>query len=261
MHSVHAQEPESPIPSDDTAHNSILWDVSNGGGIQEHYAKLTLGLSKAVSTSLSLTSASDGAQGFSAGIIRNSEKGWLGLDYKTIEQSNDISSQSMALNGGRIVGDWAFSITPRYTRTSVYAKTGSKQSSSISAGLSAGLTHRGKDLDIGAETGVNFYSDRLDSYITDSRKIGKVGLQSQLTTTGLEQSYWSAFLSRYHSWGELGLDYLDTVTAVDLSHSQSVAASIVYYLSRQWDLRLALMQGVYSGSTQSTFTVGAKYYW
>ena len=262
IHSVYAQEAEVPNPSDEVARSNLLWDVSSGGGILENYAKLTLGLSKRVSANASLTQTSDGTLGISATINRNSEKAWIGLSYKSIEVSNDIATQSLALNTGRVVGDWDFSLTPRYTRTSIYGQKGSKQSSAIGApGVSLGATHHGKKMDVGADAGVNFYSSRLDSYINDSRMIGRIGLQSQLTTTGLEQAYWSAFMTRYHAWGNWGLDYLDTVSAVDLNHSQSVAVRMVYYFGKQWDLRLGLMQSVYAGTAQNTVTLGAKYFW
>jgi hypothetical protein len=259
---VHAQEPEAADSVDQSPRHNILWDVSNGGGIVENYAKVTLGLSKRVSANASLTQASDGTQGYSAGINRNFEKGWLGVNYKTISVSNDVSTQSLALYTGRVSGNWDFSFTPSYTRTSVYGQKGGKQSNTIGApGISAGVSHRGKNMDLGIDSGMNFYSGRLDSYISDSRMIGMIGLQSQLTTTGLEKSYWSVYMRRYQSWGDWGLDYLDSVSAVDLSHSQSTAARVVYYLGKQWDLRLALIQSVYSGAAQNSVTVGAKYYW
>jgi len=259
---LHAQQTDTKQPADASPQNNVLWDVSNGGGIVGNYGQLTLGISKGVSATASVTQASDGTQGYSAGLNRNTETGWLGVNYKTISVSNDFSTQTFTLYTGRIVDKWDFSFSPSYIRTSVYGQKGSKQSNTIGApGLSLGLAHHGKKMDVGLNGGMNFYSSNLDSYITDSRKIDNVGLQTQLTTTGLEKSYWSVYMRRYQSWGDWGLDYLDSISAVDASHNQSTAARLTYYLNRQWDLRFALIQANYSGVSQNNISIGARYYW
>jgi len=257
---LHAQEVEANV--DQPPQHNILWDVSSGAGMVGNYAQLTMGLSKQVSANASLSQASDGTFGYSAGINHNFKKAWLGVNYKAVSVSNDVSTQTVSLYSGAKVGNWDFSFTPSYVRTSLYSQLGKKQSSTIGApGVALGLSHHGKKLSVGIDSGVNFYPTNLNNYIGDSRKIGMPGLQSQLTTTGLEKSYWSVYMRRYQSWGEWGLDYLDSISAVDLTHSQSTAARVVYYLSGQWDLRFALIQGVYSGVAQNTITVGMQYYW
>lgn len=259
---LHAQQSEPQGSTDTSPQSNILWDVSSGGGVVENYGQLSLGISRTLSAIASVTQASDGLQGYSAGLNRNSDTGWLGVNYKSISVSNDFSTQTFTLYTGRIVEQWEFLFSPSYVRTRVYGTKVSKQSSTIGApGLSFGVTHHAKKMDVGINSGVNFYSSNLDSYITDSRMIDNVGLQSQLTTTGLEKSYWSAYVRRYQAWGDWGLAYLDSVSAVDLSHNQSTAVRLTYYFDQQLDLRFALIQGSYSGLTQSSISVGVKYYW
>jgi hypothetical protein len=259
---IHAQDADTATQTGEAPHNSLLWDVSSSDGRQDNYVSLDLALGKRLFANAGLSQSSDGTRGIYAGIVRNSEKGWLGLNYKNISVSQDYTTQTFTLNSGLVAGNWDLSLAPGYIRTTVYGQKGGSKSSAVDAfGISVGATHHGKDMDIGASIGSHYYTNRLDSYVSDSRMIKTDTLQSQLIATGLEKSYWNLYMRRYQEWGNWGLEYQDSVSAVDLSHGQSIAARAVYYLGKRWDLRLALIEDVYPDATYHTVGVGAKYYW
>ena len=257
------QAVDSSLAEETVGTNSFSVEQSeDGSGASSTYISLGFGLSKHSSLDLSYVAASDTSASLGLSWNRSSESGWSALAYEFSGELGNVEAHSFTAELGIKRQSWSASIIPRFNSIRVYTQFQPSKSVALnSPGLAASYTYHARDWDYGLESGVNFYTKRLDTYATNSRLLLLFDPAALQLVSGLEKSYLLANATRFQEWGEWGVQAVNSISAVDFSSSQSVGSHIRFYLGKSWDLTLAYTQSRYQQSNSSRYSLALSSFW
>lgn len=257
------QAEESVNSEEDQADNRFAIEQSQADdGSTSTSTKLGLVISKNNLLDLFYSASSVGYDGYGVSWNRKSKSGWSSWAYDFTGESGDMESHTLSADLGIKRQAWSAAIIPRFNTMHIYAETGPKSSTSLfSPGLAGSYTYHARNWDLGLEAGINFYNKRLDTYANNSRLLSIFDPMALQLVSGLEKSYLLANATRFQSWGEWGIQAINSISAIDFSASQSVSAHALFYVNPDWDLKLGYLSSKYQQSVSSSYSLILATYW
>lgn len=259
QHNIRAIENDQ----NESSANSFSIEQSNdNSGNSTLYSNLSLGNDYSSVWNVSYMDTASSLNSYGFGWMGSSDRGWKGFRYQYAGEKDNVETRNIELDFGLNRDTWSVSIRPRLNTIQVYTQIGPKSSTTIySPGVAMDYTYRTKNWDWGVEGGINLYPKRLDTYANNSRLLLLFDPLALQMVSGLEKSYFLGRATRFQHWGDWGLQYINSISAIDFTPSHTVAVSSRIKLASDWDLNLSYLQSYYQQNISTSYALAVSTYW